>query len=240
MLIKTRGIVLRALKYSETSLIIDIYTELKGLRSYIVSGVRSRKARIPASILQPMTLLHLVAYHRDEKKLCRTKELTPALVYQSLPFDLKKGAVGTFVTEVLQKTLKEPEAHPELFSFLFGLFEYLDRTVESVKNLHLWFLVQYAAFLGFLPGGTYSEITPIFDLQEGVFAQAALSPHYLKPPYSGFVNELLNCPLEKSHALPFSRTERKHLLEELIKYYRLHIENLPELHAHTVLEMVFG
>ena len=46
MLLKTRGIVFRAIHYSETSLIVDIYTEERGLQKYIISGVHSPKARV--------------------------------------------------------------------------------------------------------------------------------------------------------------------------------------------------
>ncbi|MEL6276480.1 MAG: recombination protein O N-terminal domain-containing protein, partial [Bacteroidota bacterium] len=54
MLITTRAIIFRATKYQESSLILDAYTELKGLRKYIISGVRKAKARTPASLLQVM------------------------------------------------------------------------------------------------------------------------------------------------------------------------------------------
>ena len=239
MIIKTRGIVLRAVKYSETSLIIDVYTEEKGLRSYIVSGVRTKKARVPASLLQPMTLLNMVAYHREEKVVCRTKELSTAEVYQSLPFDLRKGAVGMFVVELLHKTLKEPDTNTELFEFLFDFFVFLDQTKHPVKNIHLCFMLRYSAYLGFQPGGQYSGATPIFDLQEGVFTEVAGSTYYLKAPFSQIFDQLLNCPLEECHTLPISRSDRKYLLEELIKFYRLHIENLPVIYAHSILEEIF-
>ncbi|MBK9016857.1 MAG: recombination protein O N-terminal domain-containing protein [Saprospiraceae bacterium] len=59
MLIKTRGIVFKAKKYSETSVIVDVFTEEKGLRSYIVSGVRSKRPTVSAGLLQPMTPVEL-------------------------------------------------------------------------------------------------------------------------------------------------------------------------------------
>ncbi|NBO56051.1 MAG: DNA repair protein RecO, partial [Actinobacteria bacterium] len=37
---KTKGLVLRAVKYGDTSLVVTVFTELFGLQSYIVSGVR--------------------------------------------------------------------------------------------------------------------------------------------------------------------------------------------------------
>jgi len=37
---KTKGIVLRAVKYGETSMVVSIFTELFGQQSYLVNGVR--------------------------------------------------------------------------------------------------------------------------------------------------------------------------------------------------------
>ena len=81
MLIKTRGIVFKSIKYSETSLIVDIYTEEKGLRKYLISGVRSKKAKTSAGLFQVMSLVDLVAYHRDDKDLTRIKAIKHNYVY---------------------------------------------------------------------------------------------------------------------------------------------------------------
>ena len=37
---KTKGIVLRTVKYGETSIIVTIFTELFGIQSYLVNGVQ--------------------------------------------------------------------------------------------------------------------------------------------------------------------------------------------------------
>ena len=41
MVHKTKGIILRSVKYGETSLIVTAFTELFGLQSYLVNGVRT-------------------------------------------------------------------------------------------------------------------------------------------------------------------------------------------------------
>ena len=53
MLIATRGIVFRTIKYSESSIIADIYTEARGLQSYYINGIRSEKAKLKAGLLRP-------------------------------------------------------------------------------------------------------------------------------------------------------------------------------------------
>ena len=121
MLIKTKGIVLKAIKYGETSLIVDIYTEEKGLRKYIVSGVRKQKAKISAGLLQVMSSVEIIAYEKEGKGLNRLKEIRASHIYQSIPMEIRKGAVGLFIAEIAQKTLKEAESNKPLFDFLIIL-----------------------------------------------------------------------------------------------------------------------
>src|SRR5690606_27448832 len=88
MLLKTRGIVFRSVKYSETSLIVDIYTEEKGLRKYIISGVRKARSSVSAGLFQVMSLVDIVGYEREGKDLNRLKEIRPAYIFRAIPFDL--------------------------------------------------------------------------------------------------------------------------------------------------------
>ena len=107
MLIKTKGIVLRNLKYGESSLILDIYTEDFGLNSYIVSGVRNKNSKSKSGGLQLMSLVEIVAYHKNKKALYRIKEFNFAHIYKRIPFEILRSSVGTFMIEILKNTLKE-------------------------------------------------------------------------------------------------------------------------------------
>ncbi len=239
MLIKTKGIVFNSRKYSETSLIVDIFTEEKGLRSYIISGVRTKRAKVSPSLLQAMSLLEMVVYHREDKTLTRIKEIKPDYVFKSIPFDVRKGAVGLFMVEIAKKTLRESEENPRLFEFLSSTFKYLDETTHPIFNLHLHFLLKLSGFLGFLPESRYKPTQSFFDLREGVFVNnPPLHPHYLKEDLSLLLNRLLRLSQEKSHELMMSRVQRKGLLEQLLAFYQLHIENFPSINSHLILEEV--
>lgn len=239
MLIKTRGIIFRAKKYSETSVIADVYTEAKGMRSYLISGVRKKNARVSPSLLQIMALVDMVVYHRDDKDLTRLKEIKAAHVFQSIPFDVRKGAVGMFMAEIARKTLRQSEEQQALFDFLFSNFQYLDQTSHSFSNLHLHFMLGLSEFLGFMPSGESTNTSPYFDLKEGVFMDIR-SDHlyYLEENMSSLLSQLLNCQKEECHTIKMSREERKTLLRHLIDYYKWHIENLPDIQAHLILEEV--
>ncbi len=240
MLVKTKGIVLRSIKYGETSLICDIYTEELGLRSYIISGVRKQKAKVGASLLQIMTLLDLVVYNRKDRELNRTKEIKPDLLYRSIPFDVRKRAVGTFMTELLRKTIREAEHQPELFSFIRNSFLFLDETPHNPANIHLYFMVHLSHYLGFMPGGAYSDDVPYFDLREGVFTPEQPDQVYcIKPEAAAILSQFITKSITQIHTIECTNELRQNLLDKLILFYRYHVENMQELNAHLVLREIF-
>lgn len=241
MLIKTRGIVLKTIKYGESSIIADIYTENKGLRKYIINGVRSQKARVRASLLQVMSLVEMVVYDREDRDLNHIKEIRASYVYHSLPFDVRKGAIALFIAEISRKTIHDTEENLQLFDFLFETFRHLDETTAPVNNLHLHFLLELSGFLGFLPGGEYCQETPFFDMQEGIFVVSMpMHQHYLDEDFSEIISTLLQVPVTSCHELKMNTSQRRKLLQYLLDYYRLHIDYLPEIHAHQILQEVLG
>lgn len=241
MLIKTRGIIFRAIKYSESSVIVDIFTEERGMRSYLVPGVRRKKSAISPGLLQVMSLVDMVAYDKRERGLNRIREIKNAAVYQAIPFEVPRSSVGLFMAEVARKAIREPEENKRLFLFLFRTFQFLDRTDSPFGNLHLHFLLELSFHLGFVPGGTWSEDTPFFDLQEGVFSATKATGHqYLEPESSQILYRLLRCEYHNCHEVEMPRAMRQHLLDQLLTFYRFHIDNFPEINAHSILKTVLG
>lgn len=239
MLIKTCGIVFRAVKYSETSIIADVYTRDLGLQTYIVNGVRSARSKTGAALLQVMSLAEVLVYHRDDRKMHRVKEIRAAYVYQRLPFDVRRSAVGLFMAEIARKTIRESEPNAPLFDFLFDAYTFLDSTLEPFANLHLHFLIGLSAHLGFLPGGDFSSETPIFDMQEGTFTHSAAGVYCMDEELSLLLYQLLCCESRQCHWVVMHHAQRRRLLQSLLTYYRLHIESLPEIRSHEILHEVF-
>lgn len=135
----TRGIVLDHVRYSETSIIVHIYTELFGRQSYMVNGVRKAKSKGKAVFLQPLTLLRLEVSHHERKGVHRIRDFRTEYPFSSLPFDQTKRSIAFFLTEVLSKVLREEEADPGLFEFVYGAIEVLDEGIEGLSNFHLFF-----------------------------------------------------------------------------------------------------
>src|SRR5665213_266499 len=111
MIFTTKGIVLRTIKYGETSVIAAIFTEMFGIQSYIVNGVRTQGKSSKAHFFQPSSLLEMQVYHNELKNLQRIKELKWSSLYKNILSDVIKNAVALYMIELLQKCLKQPETN---------------------------------------------------------------------------------------------------------------------------------
>jgi DNA repair protein RecO (recombination protein O) len=147
---KTKGIVLKAIKYGETSLIVTIFTELFGVQTYMVNGVRTSKhSAAKANHFQPAVILDLVVYHHEQKSMQRIKEFHFAHLYQHLLTDVIKNSIAIYQIELLYKCLKQPECNEALFAFCEDAFKWLDNASKTVAaNFPLFFSLQLSYFLG--------------------------------------------------------------------------------------------
>lgn len=242
---KTRGIVLRAVKYGETSLIVSVYTELFGLQSYIVNGVRQMqsKAGNKASFFQPAALLDLVVYHNDLKHLQRIREYKWAVLYDNLFFNVHTNAVALYMIELLQKTLKQPESNPDLFAFVEDALLHLDKAGSStVANFPLFFSLHLANFFGFRLTDNWSEEYNILDMQEGAFVNDLPGHSFcLSQPYSYISSQLLKAQHpDELDQIKMNQDIRRQLLKAYEAYYALHISDFGTLRTLPVLHEVLG
>lgn len=240
MLIKTRGIVLNFLKYRETSIIARVYTEQRGVQSYVVNGVRKAKPPGRIALFQPLTLLELVAYiPRQGSGLTRLSEFRCAEPYQTMPYDVRKSSVALFLSEVLAKSVREEEGNPVLFRFLHDSLLAFDEQEVGTENFALLFLLHLAGYLGFGPQ-TGGEITD----QVAMAGPAPTGSSFSSGPatlrlreFDQYFNELLHTPAAST--IPNGHIRRE-LLAVLIRYYQLHVEGLTEVKSLEILSEVLG
>ena len=150
MIVTTKAIVLSALKYGDTSLIVKLFTESDGLKSYMLKGVlASKKGKLKKGYFQPLTQLEVVANHRDKGTLESLRDVKLSYSYKTLQTDVLKSSISLFLSEMLVISMQEEEENKALYSFIEEAFIWLD-THEDIANFHISFLIQLTTFLGCL------------------------------------------------------------------------------------------
>ncbi len=242
---KTKGIVLRSVKYGETSVIVTVFTEAFGIQSYLVNGVRTstKKGTGKAQLFQPSAILDLVVYHNELKHLNRIKEFKWLHLYQHIFSDVPKNAVGLFMVELLTKCLKQPETNQELFDFIGDVFLQLDESSGPVMaNLPLFFALHLPFHFGFRITDNYSEQYPYLDLQEGNFvAEQPRHPHFLEDKQAAVVSQLLKVMRpDELGDIKLNHDFRRNLLHVCETYYALHIPEFGTMKTLPVLRAILS
>ena len=237
---KTKGVVLRSVKYGETSLIVTIFTELFGIQSYLVNGVRtSTKGSARANHFQPASILELVVYHNELRNLQRLKEFRWSYLYQHIFSDVTKNAVALFMVELLAKCLKQPEANQDLFGFVEDCLLHLDVSNETVgANFPLFFSLQLAVFFGLRINDDYSDKKSFLDLQEGMFVgDRPVHPHFLEEKQALVTSQFLKCVQpDELEQIKLNHDFRRNLLFAYERFYALHIPDFGTMKTLPVLK----
>jgi DNA repair protein RecO (recombination protein O) len=245
-LFKTRGIVLRTVKYGETSLVVTIYTEVFGIQSYLVNGVRKNTSRGSgkANLFQPAALLDLVVYHQDGKSLHRLKEFAWAHLYQHIFSDVSKNAVALFMVELVAHCLRQPEENAALFQFTEDCLLQLDEATEAVSaNFALFYSLHLTHFFGVSPRMELTDAAACyFDLVESIITDK-LPTHeqYIEGRKAAVCADILKArqPVELEE-IKLNHTLRRQLLQAIEQYYLLHVQDFRPLKSLSVLAAVLG
>lgn len=241
MVRSTKGIVLKSFKYSETSLIVKIFTRELGLQSYIVNGVRKTRGKQKASLFSPLTLLDLEVYHKETQQLKRIKEFRNYNIYRMIPFDVFRSSIGMFVSEVLYKSIKSDQEQTELFDLVESLLIQLDGEDTELSHFPINFMILLSESLGFGPLNNRTSEEDIFDLVEGRFSEH-IPDHmnYFEIEPSKHFCKAIDANLTNKAQQKIPKTVRNILLQGLQNYFRLHIENFGEMNSTKILQEVLA
>ena len=243
MIYSTKGIVLRTIKYGETSVITCIFTEMFGIQSYIVNGARAHGKTSKAHFFQSSSILEMHVYHSELKNLQRIKDLNWGYLYRNILSDVTKNAVALYMVELLQKCLKQPESNSDLFHFCEDAFLQLDTSeAEVTANFPLYFSLQLAHYFGFRLQNNYSDERNLFNCREGNFANKILAnDHFVEADISYHICQILKAlqPTDLTE-IKLNKNIRRTILSALENYYAFHIPEFGVMKTLPVLHELLG
>lgn len=237
MLVKTKVIVISALKFQEKSLIVKCFTFSSGLKSYFVRDAFSnRKASQKIAYFQPLSILEIEAVHKNKGTLENFKEIKTAIPFQSIHTDIVKSTMVMFLSEMLHYSIQEEEKNESLFEFLETALTWLDHH-DEISNFHLILLLETTKYLGFYPDISEMDM-PYFEMNGGIFTLfygiGSLNEHE-----TNLFKKLIDLRFDNDQKV-FHVVERQILLKILIDYYSFHLDGFKKPKSLEVLKEVFS
>lgn len=139
-----RGFVLHRREYSESSLLVDFFTEDHGRITLLAKGARRAKSPLKA-VLQPFTPLLLRWAGKGELKVLTKAESASF----ALPMETYALYSGFYVNEILCRILENHTAYPELFQHYFSCMLKLASHPEQLESTLRTFEFQLLQAVGF-------------------------------------------------------------------------------------------
>ena len=147
----SRAIALSYIKHGESSIIAKIFTEEKGLQSFIIKGVRNKKSKKKLGLFKALQLSSINATYLPKTSLQYLTDISLLNSQTQEGINMKKNFLSLFVAEVTSKILHENEVDKPLFQFLWNLKNTLATSNEIDPNFPILFMIDLSKYMGFYP-----------------------------------------------------------------------------------------
>ena len=241
MLHKTNGIVLRSIKYGESSLVTTIFTSVFGIQTYMVQGVRSAKSRQnKASFFQPGMLLDLVVYEQPQRNMQRIREFSASYIYTGLQQDVVRNSIAIFSVEILLRLLPERAPLPALFDMAYDYFTALDKkSLHEVANFPLFFVIQCSRVLGYDLKDVTAGEQPVNMHEAGIAGHPHAAMPFINDEDAGMLNRLLLADdYESLEKIQMNADMRLRLIDWYVAYLQQHTQHMGNLRSLSVLRAI--
>ena len=232
MLTLIEAIVLYKIKYGENDLICYTYSKAHGYICFILKNAFSKKAKSKSVHFLPLSHVEIISYLK-KSSLSIIRESKIIYPYKSLYSQKEKIQMVFFLSEFLNKVLKEEPPNNELFSFITYSLTLLDNKESNFADFHLFFILNLSKYLGF-PPSIEEENLEFFCLKDGQFKR-----HYfdfcLDKKESLLFKKLIFLNFEDS-INQFNYIQRQELIAILLRYFSFHLKEIKEMKSLMVLK----
>jgi len=229
---KTKAIILKKTVLAGNGVIVKMYTQEFGIRSYF--GRVSKKNK---NLYLPLSVVNITAYNNPKKNIQNIKDYELDVPLRSIYQDIYKSNILLFLNEILNQVIKEEEQNLAKFKFIENSLMRLENENLSM-DFHLVFLMQLTQFLGFEPQ-LDSEQT-YFDMEEGELTNIIpVHSNFLDEKESILFKSLYETAFGIKQATNFDNKSRKRVLQILVTYYKYHTD-MRDLKSLQVLETIFN
>lgn len=241
MLTKLHCIALRTVRVNDSRNLQSVWSREQGRLTFVMPAGNGREARRRRALTAPLALFEAVGDVRPDRDIISVRDLSPLDGSPVMSMSPVRTAAAVFIAEALDILLRRTPADDALSSFLFDAVAYYGMAPSgAAANFHMSFLCHLSRYLGIAPDIDEYMSGYCFDMREGRFtATAPLHGDFLWPAGSRFLLALFAVPLAHCGLLRVSRSERRKAIDDILRYYSLHLCELEGLQSLSILREIF-
>jgi DNA repair protein RecO (recombination protein O) len=156
MILKSDAIILKTIKYGDSSLIVRLFTKNFGKINVIAKGARKPKNKF-SSGLEPLNILQVNFYNKDNREIQTLKEASQIQSTISFRSNLDKLNIAFVMIDMLDHAVTPNNPAPILFRLITKSFKMLDSCIVNKRHYLWFFMIQLAVQIGFKPNLSHCE-----------------------------------------------------------------------------------
>lgn len=238
------GIVIDTVKHSDKYNIVTLYTRQRGRIPFLSSAAGGKSGRIRRARLQPLAIISTDVKFVANKEIQYLGSIEPATIWHDLYYNPMKSAIVMFLSEFLNKFLRQSQPDPGMWDYIARWLKILDSTRHSVANMHLAFLIGLLPHAGISPRIDESDSSLTdnwFDMREGILTHNYPSHRDVIPPdYIKALSLIIRMSASNSHAFRFTAEQRRRVLLETLHYYSVHYPGIDQLKSLDIITETFS
>ncbi|UCG94518.1 MAG: DNA repair protein RecO [Candidatus Aerophobus sp.] len=149
-LVKTEGIVLKYMRYGDTSMIFSLYTKDFGKIKLLAKGVRNKRSKVtPLGIF---TIAEIVYYKKERIELQLLSSAETLRNYSGLTKSINRFSWASALAELLEQLIKGEEPNQRIFNLSLKTLSRMEKTEEvNLEKLFWVFTLKLLSHLGYRP-----------------------------------------------------------------------------------------
>jgi DNA repair protein RecO (recombination protein O) len=150
VIVKTRAVVLRDIRYRDQSKICLLLTKEFGQVSVILKGGRNPRSRT-GPIFSPGNVIEAVLYRKQSRDIQLASEASLVLSPLAESPDLERFSVLYRVLDLARYASTPEEKNIPLYTLVFSAISRLCHSDRNFQSILAWFLLRLVGVLGFSP-----------------------------------------------------------------------------------------
>jgi len=241
------AIVIGSVPYSDSSIIVRVYTKDSGMVPLFVRRTKSKSKRNTSALWHPLAAINITDLKRKSPSSLGTfTEVDRAVPANNLLKDPRRSSVAFFIAEFMDKSIDVDAPMEDLFVLLWDTIKLLDFS-EEISNLHFYFLARVVDILGLMPSEIDIDSLDLINslnLTSGEWSSSppslTLTSHFLSVKLAQRMRAILGMEFDNMRSLNLEKQERKDLLLGMVMFIQLHHAGLKEIKSYEVLETIFS
>lgn len=239
---KIKAIVLGRIKHSEKSDIITLYSLEAGRIVALTPARVSRSRRTSSSLLFPLCMIESEININPTLELQKLNTFSIIRSWHNIYFHPVKNAMALFISEFLNRLLRESIPDNPLWNFIVNSISLLDSMTENdgLACFHLAFCISLLGFAGIMPDVSNSSDKPFFDMRYASYTDLRpMHKDVIGGRYAHIPALIARMNFRNMKLFRLSKQQRDRILDGILYYYAIHLPGFDSMKSPKVLKELF-